>query len=406
MSVAKLVIHNFRNLDNASIDFHQYFNFFVGENGSGKSSLLEALFFLGHGKSFRTSKVDALVCHDQTKFVVSVKDDNNRQLGLSREVITGVTKIKIDGDYHNRLSVLAKHIAIQIVTPESFKLFFGGPKERRRFVDLGMFHVKHNFASQWKNFNRVLKQRNACIRSNNNTTESNSLLNYWTDQFCQLSNDVAIVRAEYTAAIILELEIWLSFLLPGLKNRVSVQYLQGWPQKNELHQTLLANREREFNYGYTLYGAHKFDIKFLLDKQPLENQLSRGQQKLFLLALTFAQAKLIARVNRVKPILLIDDIGAELDVHSRFAVAKALYSLNCQVMITAISNDVLDPFINRSSCLNNVTMGFGNHKQKVKDIDNQVSIVENYKVFHVKHGEISAMLYPDNSDLTIRKAIE
>lgn len=395
MSVVKLITHDFRNLSGESINFHPRLNFFVGDNGSGKSSLLEALFFLGHGKSFRTSKVDALVCHDKSKFVVSIKDSNNCQLGLSRDVSSGLTNIKIDGERHYRLSALARNIAIQIVTPESFKLFFGGPKERRRFIDLGMFHVKHNFAKQWKDFNRVLKQRNACIRLNDDLNKQDSMLPYWTEQFCQLSKEVAGIREEYTSAVIVELDVWLSILLPELNSRVTVQYLQGWPQKKVLQDVLVSNQEREANYGYSLYGAHKFDVKFLLNKQSLETQLSRGQQKLFLLALTFAQAKLIARVNRVKPILLIDDIGAELDFNSRSALSSALEELNCQVVITAIDKEVLQPFLVGFD-EGVITSTLTNDTVKVKN-------TEYYKMFHVKHGEISEM-YPDNSELKIRKS--
>jgi DNA replication and repair protein RecF len=396
MSVTKLITRNFRNLNDLDINFHSKFNFFVGDNGSGKSSLLEALFYLGHGKSFRTSKSDALVCYEKVNFVISIKNNNNCQLGISRNILTGETNIKIDGERHYRLSVLAKNIAIQIVTPESFKLFFGGPKERRKFIDLGMFHVEHDFSSQWKNFNRVLKQRNACIRLNNGT--SKAMLSYWTEQFCELSIQVAQVRYEYTTALIKELDSWLAILLPDLKSRVTVQYLQGWPQKKDLIDVLLNHYEREANYGYSLYGAHKFDVKFLLDNQSLETQLSRGQQKLFLLALTFAQAKLIAQVNRVKPILLIDDIGAELDINSRRALSSALEQLNCQVLITAIESEVLQPFFDRfdakdydrkhDSCIDSVLTS--------TDLSSTTKL-ENYKVFHVKHGEITAM-YPDNSE--------
>ena len=396
MSVAKLITQNFRNLNGAAIDFHPKFNFFVGDNGSGKSSLLEALFYLGHGKSFRTSKLDALACHDKTNFVVSIKDSHNCQLGLSRDISSGLTNIKIDGGRHSRLSVLARNIAIQIVTPESFKLFFGGPKERRRFIDLGMFHVKHSFAKQWKSFNRVLKQRNACIRLNNGSSKIDSMLPYWTEQFCKMSIEVAMVRQEYTAAVIIELDVWLAILLPDLKSRVTVQYLQGWPQKKQLHDVLASNQEREASYGYSLYGAHKFDVKFLLDKQSLETQLSRGQQKLFLLALTFAQAKLIAKVNRVKPILLIDDIGAELDVNSRVALSSALEELNCQVVITAIEKEVLQPFLEKFMFDEASNVSIENKSFKTKN-------TEYYKMFHVKHGEISQM-DPDDSELEIRKS--
>ncbi|ALO33277.1 DNA recombination protein RecF [Colwellia sp. MT41] len=367
MSVAKLTTYNFRNLSSVTIDFHPKLNFFVGDNGSGKSSLLEAIFFIGHGKSFRTSKVEHLASYDTDNFVVSIKDDNDLQLGLSKNTASGVTLIKINGERHARLSELAKNIAVQIVTPESFKLFFGGPKERRRFIDLGMFHVKHDFSKQWREFNRVLKQRNACIR---NALDKSSL-DYWTKIFCQLSENVAETRSQYVADLVTELPFWLAILLPNIAAKVSVQYLQGWPQKKNLMAALQDSHEREQGFGYSIYGAHKFDVKFLIAKQPLESQLSRGQQKLFLLALTFAQAKLIARVNRVKPILLIDDVGAELDSNSRQALSNATSKLDCQVVITAIEESVLQPFFNDSQVINNE----GSEKN-------------NYHMFHVKHGVI------------------
>ena len=375
MAVSRLITQNFRNLQGNPISFNEKLNFFIGDNGSGKSSLLEALFFLGHGKSFRTSKIESLVCYEESKFVVSIKDDKNFRLGLSREIDTGTTVIKIDGQRHNRLSELAKNIAIQIITPESFKLFFGGPKERRRFVDLGMFHVKHLFSEQWREFSRVLKQRNACLRSNVDETT----LSYWTEQLAQHSVAVSGERKIYTESLFQELKEWLVLLLPSVSNNITVQFSQGWPQKKELSQVYIDNKERELQFGYSLYGAHKFDVKFMLAKQALETQLSRGQQKLFLLALTFAQAKLIARVKLVKPILLIDDIGAELDEQSRVALSKAIERLNCQVIITAIEKSVIYPFI-------------------------QQKTVEQYKMFHVKHGEVlPAKRNPADSDYTSEK---
>jgi DNA replication and repair protein RecF len=371
MSVVKLITQDFRNLLPSVIDFHPDLNFFVGDNGSGKSSLLEAIFLLGHGKSYRTSKIENLANYDKSHFVVSIKDDNGLQLGLSKDFDSGITTIKVNGERHSRLSVLVQNIAVQIITPESFKLFFGGPKERRRFIDLGMFHVEHNFSQQWREFSKVLKQRNACIRGN----VDKSILSYWTDLFCQHSEIVAAVRDNYVRQLVEELAIWLVILLPNIKDKISVEYQKGWSKKRSLAESLEASIERENSYGYSVFGAHKFDVKFMLGKQSLENQLSRGQQKLFLLALTFAQAKLISKVKRVKPILLIDDIGAELDTSSRQSLSNAINIIDCQVVITAIEESVLSPFIFTKS--NN-----GGSEKQTKDM------TEKYSMFHVKHGSV------------------
>jgi DNA replication and repair protein RecF len=367
MSISKLSTHNFRNLVSVNIDLHPSLNFFVGDNGSGKSSLLEALFFLGHGKSFRTSKLEILAHHDVKNFVVTVKNTDDLLLGLSKDFSTGSTLIKINGKRYSRLSDLAKNIAVQIVTPESFKLFFGGPKIRRRFFELGMFHVKHQSSDVIRQFNQVLKQRNACLR---NSLDQQSY-DYWTQAFCTLSQQVGEARSKYIADLIAELPIWLGCLLPSLANSITVQYQQGWPTKKSLVETLNANYERELAFGYSLYGAHKFDVKFMVGKQHLDNQLSRGQQKLFLLALTFAQANLIARVKRVKPILLIDDIGAELDKHSRIFLANAIDKLNCQVLITAIDEEALNPLL----------IDFKVSEQDIND-------KQKYHMFHVEQGGI------------------
>jgi len=360
MSIEKLTAFDFRNLAQETIILHDNINFIIGDNGSGKSSLLEAIFYLGHGKSFRTSQVENLVTHSKSTFIVSAKDSKGLQLGVAKDLQTGLTEIKIDGEKHRQLSQLAKNVAVQVITPESFKLFFGGPKQRRRFIDLGLFHVKQPFSDAWKEFSRILKQRNACLRNRSDT----DTLSYWTQVFCESSVRVAKLRDEYIKELSQELQPWLELMLPSLADEISISYTQGWNSKKTLNDVLLQNIEREIKSGFSLYGAQKFDVKFLTGNVVIDNQLSRGQQKLFLLALTFAQARLIEKVKRVKPILLIDDVGAELDINSRTLLNNAINKLDCQVVITAIDRVAVEPLV---------------------PSDN------NYKMFHVKHGQISAI---------------
>jgi len=360
MSIEKLTVFDFRNLAPEPIELNDNINFVIGDNGSGKSSLLEAIFYLGHGKSFRTSQVENLFTHNKIKFVVSARDNKGLQLGVAKNFDTGLTEIRVAGEKHRQLSQLAKNVAVQVITPESFKLFFGGPKQRRRFIDLGLFHVKHSFSDSWKEFSRVLKQRNACLRNK----ADNETLSYWTQVFCQASVNIAKLRDDYIKELSEELKPWLVLMLPSLAADISISYMQGWNSKKSLSDILEQNKEREIKSGFSLYGAQKFDVKFLTGNVIIDNQLSRGQQKLFLLALTFAQAKLIEKVKRVKPILLIDDVGAELDLNSRNLLNQAINELDCQVIITAIDRVAVEPLV---------------------PSDN------NYKMFHVKHGLISAI---------------
>ncbi len=357
MSIKTLTTSNFRNLAYANIRFHSELNFIIGGNGSGKSSLLESIFFLGHGKSFRTSKVDTLVQTDNDNFVVSVKDDRDYQLGVKRDR-SGSIDIKINGDSKFRLSDLAKNIAVQVITPETFRLFFGGPKERRRFVDLGLFHVEHQFSDLWRDFRKVLLQRNACLKNR----IVGQQLDYWTEQFCVLSEKISDIRAVYVNQLQQDLQKWLAILLPDLANDIQLSYSQGWHNKKSLQVVLSENVDREKMYGHSLFGAHKFDVKFTYQKQSVDQVLSRGQQKLFLMALTIAQANLIFNKQQVSPIILIDDMGAELDKHSRKVLSVAIEQLTCQLFITAIDKSVIEATLPEQ---------------------------ENYKMFHVEHGVIS-----------------
>jgi len=359
MSIVKLFTDNFRNLEqDTAIKLHPKLNFVIGKNGSGKSSFLEAIFYLGHGKSFRSPNAANLVNYDKSDFVVSAIDDNEQKIGIKKDIKTDELIIKIDQEKKYRLADLVKGIPVQIVTPESFKLFFGGPKERRRFFDLGLFHVEHTFSESWKTFSRLLRQRNACLKNRSNDIE------YWTGLFCESSVVIADSRERYIQQLTDELKNWLTLLLPNIASEVTVQYFRGWNSKKALHDILLEYKEREIIKGYSQAGPQKFDVRILHRGLPIENSLSRGQQKLFLLALTLAQSKLIEKVKQVKPILLIDDVGAELDAHSRGRLAEALNSLESQVIISAIEKNVLD---------------------------NLIPTDNNFKMFHVEHGKLSAM---------------
>ena len=239
MSISSLTTSTFRNLSYSSVKFHPELNLITGDNGSGKSSLLESLFFLGHGKSFRTTKIENLINSDSDHFVVSVKDDNNHQFGVRRDN-SGQFQIKINGDSKFRLSDLAKNLAVQVITPETFRLFFGGPRARRKFVDLGLFHVEHQYADLWRDFRKVLLQRNACLKKR----ISGEQFNYWNDLFCQYSQTIADVRVGYVEQLSTELNKWLLILLPTLSENIVLHYSQGWSSKRKLIDVLTENSER------------------------------------------------------------------------------------------------------------------------------------------------------------------
>jgi DNA replication and repair protein RecF len=221
MSIEKLYTQQFRNLISSRVALDPKMNFILGDNGSGKSSLLESIFFLGHGKSFRTVKSENLIAHQYNDFVINVVDDRNVRIGVSKSKQQPIV-IKINGENKTKLSELASNIAVQIITPESFKLFFGGPKERRRFIDLGLFHVEQSFSLTWKTFSKVLKHRNACLKASN---MNNTQLEYWDGEFCRLSELLSQLRLEYIEKLTEELNFWLNLLLPDIAEHIEITFV-------------------------------------------------------------------------------------------------------------------------------------------------------------------------------------
>ena len=166
MSLSRLLIKDFRNIEDADLALSPGFNFLVGANGSGKTSVLEAIYTLGHGRAFRSLQIGRVIRHEQESFVL-----HGRLQGQEREISIGLTKdkqgdskVRIDGTDGHKVAELAHLMPMQLITPEGFTLLNGGPKYRRAFLDWGCFHNEAGFFTAWSNLKRLLKQRNAALR--------------------------------------------------------------------------------------------------------------------------------------------------------------------------------------------------------------------------------------------------
>jgi len=346
MSLLSLSARQFRNLTAVSFAAHPRFNVIVGMNGSGKTSLLEAIYYLAHGRSFRTNRSQRLVQHDMDAFTLQAKVTTQQQthnLGLQRDK-AGDMVLRLNGANVQRLAEFASLLPVQLITPDSFRLFFGGPKERRQFFDMGLFHVEPLFFDRWLRFNKVLKQRNALLKSQR---QYNSQFEYWDQQFVTLAFELQQLRQQY----IDQLDRAFRHLTAGegLLEQLSFQLQQGWPEKvttaDELLQLLHNSFNQDSRMGFTQYGPQKADLKVKKDQWPAEEVLSRGQLKVLLFALKIAQNNVIRDNGQKQPLLLIDDLASELDQESTRQIFSYLRDINSQVFITAINADQVSPFI-------------------------------------------------------------
>jgi DNA replication and repair protein RecF len=337
MPISKLVINQFRNIISTAIEPQVGINVFYGQNGSGKTSILEAIYFLGLGRSFRTHLNQRIINQHADQFLLFAHIQNDEELipvGMERSR-QGDKKIRINGETVTSLSPLARQLPLQLLTTESHRYFHDGAQPRRQFLDWGVFHVEPAFYSIWQRLQKALKQRNAGLKNQVSAGE----LTIWTREIVESATYIDQYRKNYIACLQPILADLLQQVLPELS--LHLRYSRGWTQDKTLDEVLASHLLRDQQLGYTQYGPQRADLQLFSEKTPVADALSQGQQKLAAYALHLAQGILLQKLNLRSPIYLIDDLPSELDSEKRRFVADILTQLRAQVFITGISPEEL-----------------------------------------------------------------
>ncbi|WP_299010949.1 DNA replication/repair protein RecF [uncultured Shewanella sp.] len=332
MSLTRLHIDTFRNITSAQLCLGEGVNLIYGQNGSGKTSLLEAIYFLGMGRSFRSHLSQRVIQHNEDQLTLFAEFKGPQQkdkIGL-RRLRNGTIQVKMNGDKVKRLSVLADTLPIQVITPESFSLLFEGPKSRRQFIDWGAFHTDPHFYQAWANVRRILKQRNQLLKGET----SYSGIQIWDKELVKYTQLVTEIRTQYIDSLNEQLKGIIEEFLPQIE--VKVSFMRGWDSKTEYGQLLESQYSRDLSIGYTNSGPHKADLRLRVGTVPVQDALSRGQLKLLVCALRIAQGKLLKQQINKSSIYLVDDLPSELDAQHRKLLLQQLNDTGAQVFVTAI----------------------------------------------------------------------
>jgi len=337
MSLDSLGIEDFRCIEKAELSLHDRCNLISGENASGKTTLLEAIFVLGRGRSFRTAKAEALVRNGASAFLLTGKVSKD---GLQRPLGLRFSRDGIEARYGGRpvggLAELATILPAQAIDPEVHRLIEGGPQERRRFLDWGVFHVEPNFVEHWRRYQRALKQRNAALRAG----AAPALVRAWDPELVEAGGLVAAARARYAASLAPHVSATAGRLLGG---RLDISLLQGWSADRSLEESIEASWPRDRERGLTHVGPHRADLAIRFEEAPARDRVSRGQQKLAAAALLLAQLRCDAELGSSVAALLVDDPAAELDAGNLERLLREVVSLPAQLFVTALdpSNSAL-----------------------------------------------------------------
>lgn len=358
MRLLRLHFHSVRNLHDASLSLASGINLFVGNNGGGKTSVLEAAHMLAMGRSFRSRRVqnvihyqaDALACFGE----VLTAEDTKTSLGIEK-TRRGAVTCKVQGEICYRLSDYAAVLPVQVITPETVSLLTAGAEERRRFVDWGVFHVEHSFATHCQTYLRALKQRNAALRASMGGGSDG--LMQWEHILISSGERITAYRQTYLT----EFQRFVKEACQRwqLTQPIEMRYLPGWEGSN-LEGAIQRARASDCLRGFTSVGPHRAEIQMTVNGCLARDVLSRGQQKLLIFALYTAQAKQLAqRAEGKKSLFLIDDLASELDFENRARLLNELQEGQQQVLMTSI--EPMD-------------------QEKIKGAG---------KMFHVEHGKVS-----------------
>lgn len=334
MRLLRLKVDGLRCLHAVDIAPGPGLNVFLGGNGAGKTSVLEAAYVLGSGKSFRFGGHDNLIARDSEQLQVYAEleiSGRSERLGFerSREGWRALrNSVKV-----TELAELATLVPVVCFSPESHGLVSGGADQRRRFLDWIVFHVEPEFSGVHRRYSRLLKQRNALLKQQPTAIE----LRAWSPDLALVGEQLAQMRAAVFAEFALAMQASLGVLLSEL-GPAKLSLRRGWREGVGLAQRLDENEARERALGYTLSGPHRCDWNVAFEGISVRDQGSRGQQKLVALASVLVAAQLYRRWRGEAPLIALDDLYSELDVDHQRRALQACCAIGAQTWVTGTAD--------------------------------------------------------------------
>lgn len=361
MLLEKLTINHCRIIRHAELILSPSVNLICGDNGSGKSSILEAVSILSKGRSFRTSRIVDVIRNAEEALLIradSSQDDDHFVIGIERSKQS--TRIRVNQQDVNTQAALSRYLPVTIIDPNSIDLVTSSPSLRRAYIDWISFYLFPEFHKIWQNYQRILKQRNLCLR----VPSYLSALPQWTDELIKSQVVIQQYRERAIAMLLPQLSELADQLLKS--NQLSIKLTSGFAQTmsdlslDAQREFYLERRESDIKSARTLSGAHRADLQIYFNEQLAQHSASRGQLKLIAIAMLLAQSRSIDPDKKHKGIVAIDDLAAELDGENKQRLLTCLRALDQQLLLTTTQAEL-------------------------------IPLSDGDKMFHVKHGNVTSV---------------
>jgi DNA replication and repair protein RecF len=330
MTLRRVQVTDFRCLHRADLDLDPSFTLISGPNASGKTSVLEAIYVLGRGRSFRTRRIDPLIRSGAERMmVVGEAELPERHVTLGIEGTAEGLRARVGGERVASLAELAWVLPVQIIDPEIHRLIEEGPNRRRRFIDWGVFHVEHSFVEHWQRYQQTLRQRNAALKARQGRT----VVTAWDAELVRYGELITEARRRY---VMLLAPVAATVARRLLDLELVLTYRAGWSADLDLRAALDGSFARDLELGATQPGPHRADLAIRLEGAAVRDRVSRGQQKLLAAVLLLSQIKLFPQDSRAQPTLLLDDPAAELDSAHLTALLDEVRAQPLQLVVTTL----------------------------------------------------------------------
>jgi len=319
MKIHALVCEGVRNLAPLTLVPRARFNVFVGDNGQGKTNLLEAIFAVAALRSFRTAKLSDLIAFGAAEAKLGArvaKDDLTRVYEV--EISPGSRRVRLDGKAARPLSRYFGGFNVVVFTPEDLGLARGAPADRRRFLDRGVFNLRPGYLATTSDYEKVLKQRNSVLRQvgqgGMSAARGEEMLSIYDGQLAQLGVQLAQDRVRFLDVIRPALlDAFAAITRTGREAGARYVSQAAAGSAADLEALLRAGRARDLATGSTHVGPHRDDLVLELDGREAGSFASQGQLRALMLAWKSAELAVLGRAHGDAPILLLDDVSSELD---------------------------------------------------------------------------------------------
>ena len=353
MYINSIILENFRNYKDQTINLNENINIIHGNNAQGKTNIIEAVFLCSYGKSFRAKKDSDLIKFDEKIARVEVSYKKTDREGKIKGEIEDKKTFYINGVKQSKISDILGKINVVIFTPDDIEIIKDGPQRRRKFLDMLISSLRPNYIHLLNTYNKTLEQRNNYLKQIKLENKPASMLDIWDEQLAEYSYKIFEYRKYFIEKISEKIDVFHNLITKSGKEDIKIKYISNSKDQKSFLENLRKTREVDIKRMYTATGVHRDDFIIYINGKPVSIFGSQGQQRTAILTLKLCELDIVKEEINDTPILLLDDFMSELDEVRRKSFLENIKG--SQVIITCtdpieLDTDFSEYFVDNGIC--------------------------------------------------------